>query len=375
MLRQRAPGRLLLLILLGVLSCARPIAQAEAPPDRWPDPASVWVSDQELLLDDPYTRGFRSRYWYFNGLLTDGITFTLSLFQWRYGALGGPGLLLVVSEPGGPTLMLERRIDERDFQESRQRLAVRFGDSELDASRYGCSVRLRLPELDCDLELRNLLNPWRPGDGYLHLSPEAYTRHTVLSPFATVSGHLRVSGSEKDVQGWCYSDRGVVAVPMRRVNPEEYSFRVFGPNSAPGQEPWMISALHSVTAEAYGSRRLSSLLAGRGRQWVLATKANDFQALDFAPGQGSPYPYPRRIRVRAVEEGCALEGQFVVTRLIALNDILARLPRPLRQVAEAFINRPVIHRLEGYFIGSVALPDGTSEALYLAGQGEYSVFR
>jgi hypothetical protein len=371
---------LLLFVALGAGICPPAGAQGltgVGAPSPWPAPELVRVSDDDLLLNDPYTRGFRSRFWYFNGLLEGGTTFAISLFQWRHGLLGGPGLAVLVSEPGRPALALETRIDERSFVESPQRLDIRFGDSELTGSRDGSTVRLRLPEFSCDLEIRNLLNPWRPGDGTVRLSPGggAYTRHTVLSPFATVSGRMSFGGREMAAQGFCYSDRGLVNLPLRRLNPEEFSFRVFGPGITPEEEPWMVSVLESVSAEAYGSRRTSSLLVGRGRQWILATDGHSFEATDFVLEQGAAFPYPRRLKVRATKNGYALDGEFVVNRLIALDDILAKLPPVFREVAELLIRRPVIHRLGGYFLGSLECPDGTREILCLPGQGDYSLFR
>jgi hypothetical protein len=375
----RPPSQLIVLLLIVAFGMALgQLAGAQSSPaSGWDAPGSVVIADDDLLLNDPYTGHFRSRYWYFNGLLEGGTSFTISLFQWRYGLLGGPGLLVMVCEPGRETFTLETRIDEKGFEESRNRLRIRFGDSELSGSRTGSTVHLRLPEFSCDLEIRNLLNSWKAGDGYLYLSTDgnAYSRHTVLSPFARVSGSMNVAGREIAADGWCYSDRGLVNLPMHRMDPLQFSFRVFGSGITPEEEPWMVSVLQSVTAEAYGSRRLSTVFVARGQEWIFVTDRHRFEATDFVRPAGCPFPYPTRLKVRAAKNGYTLEGEFAVSRLLALNDILARLPPVFREVAELLIKRPVIYRLGGYFLGSLEYPDGRREILYLTGQAEYSVFR
>lgn len=359
-----------LLLLLGLSTAARPGASPV-----WPPPEQVLLSDEELLLGDPYSGHFRSRFWYFNILLGNGTALTCSQFQWRYGLLGGSGLFLLSAPPDGEPFVLETRIDSHDLEEAQDRLLVRFGGSLIEGSRAGARLRLELPDFSCDLAVRNLLEPWKPGDGYTWYDAKrtAYSRHAVTTPFGEVSGRLAVRGQEQPVSGWCYADRGVLSIPVSRLSPEGFSFRVFGAGEE-GQ-PWMVSLLTSTTARSYGSRRVGTLLAARGGQWLLAAPEFSFEAQDFREESGIPFAYPRRLVIRGGGEGGRVEGAFTVTRLTYLNDILARLPPLFRQVAEALIRRPVIYRLAGTFEGSFEAPDGTRQTLLLPGQGEYNLYR
>ena len=339
----------------------------------WPPPEQVTLSDGDLLLDDPYTGHFRSRFWYFNAALVDGTALTLSLFQWRYGLIGEAGLLVLSTEPGAETFALETRLEE--LEAAPDRLQYRFGESVLEGDREGARLRLRLPDFSCDLELRNLLNPWKPGDGFTRLNRrgDVYTRLSVTSPFAEVSGSMTVRGQWRPVLGWGYADRGVVSMPMSRINPEQSSFRVFGP--AGQGEPWMLSVSESAAHRAYGSPRSATLLLARGGEWLMATSEHEFQAEEYRKEEGAPFPFPHRFHLRARQDGRTLEGVFTVSRLYYLNDILKKLPPAFRAIAEALIRRPVIYRLEGGFSGILEEADGSQVILQLGGQGEYQVMR
>ena len=366
-------SRLFLSVPILALLLAAVAATRSAASPVWPPPQEVTLSDEDLLLDDPYTGHFRSRYWYFNAALVDGTGLTVSLFQWRLGRLGEAGLMVLFTEPGAPTYALETRLE--GLEVSSHRLHYDFGDSVLEGDREGALIRLRLPDFSCDLDLRNLLNPWKPGDGFMYLTPhgDVYTRLSVTSPFAEVSGDLEVRGRWRPAQGWCYADRGVVSMPISRINPEQSTFRVFG--FAGQGEPWMLSLSESVTHRAYGAQRSAALLLARGGEWLMVTSDHDFQAEEFHREAGVPFAFPHRFRVRARQDGRFLEGEFAVSRLYYLNDILRKLPPGFRSIAEALIRRPIIYRLEGEFSGYLEEADGSRVPLQLRGQAEYQRMR
>ncbi len=359
------PVFVLLLAAFAALPCA-------GFPD-WPPPQEVTLSDEDLLLNDPYTGHFLSRFWYFNAVLRDGTDLTLSLFRWRYGMLGGEGLTVLCTEPDGRTYALETKLEELEVPADR--LSYRFGQSLVEGDRQGTRIHLRLPDFSCDLDLRNLLRPWKPDDGYLYRNRrgDVYTRLSVISPFAEVSGGLEVHGRFRLADGWCYADRGVISAPVSRINPEQSTFRVFGP--AGQGEPWMLSVSESATHRAYGSRRQATLLLARGGEWLMATPDYDFRAEEIRGETGAPFVFPHRFRVQARQNGRTLEGEFSVSRLFYIHDILRRLPPAFRAIAEALIRRPVIFRLKGGFSGTLEEADGSRVSLELRGQGEYQLMR
>jgi hypothetical protein len=361
-----------LALLLG-LGLSSALGASPAPP--WPPPGEVVVSEEEMRLEDPHTNHFRSRYWFVNGRLDDGTLLTMSLFHWRYGPMGGAGLFVLVSPPGQELYVQEVKIDELESESGR--LLYRFGENLFEGDSAGARIRLRLADFTCDLEIRNLLNAWKPGDGYRFPSArrDIFTLHLVTSPFASLSGSMAVRGQQQDVRGWCYADRGLIVMPLTRMSSEQSSFRVFGPSGAAEEEPWMLSLLESVSARAYGSREEATLLLAQGGQWLMATGEPEFAAQEYRREGGVPFAFPHRFRVRAQQGGLVLEGEFVVSRLVYLNDILRKLPPVFRSVADAFIKRPVIYRLAGDFHGYLENADGSRRYLDLQGQGEYSVMR
>jgi hypothetical protein len=349
------------------------------PPSQWLPPEEVVVSEQEMRLEDPQTGHFRSRYWFVNGLLEDGTLLTLSLFQWRYGLVGSAGIFVLVSAPGRELYVQETKLD--DLEPIDEGVAYRFGSSLFEGDSAGARIQLRFPDFSCDLEIRNLLNAWKPGDGLLYPSArrDVFALHLVTSPFAELSGDMSVRGEERSVQGWCYADRGLIVMPLQRMNSEQSSFRVFGvPGGLAGEEqepPWMLSLLESVSARAYGSREDAKLLLAQGDRWLMASGEPEFAAEEYRREQGVPFAFPHRFRVRAEQGGLVVEGEFVVSRLIYLNDIFQKIPPVFRSVVEALIRRPVIYRLAGEFHGWVEDPEGSRRYLDLEGQGEYSVVR
>jgi hypothetical protein len=72
--------------------------------------------------------------------------------------------------------------------------------------------------------------------------------------------------------------------------------------------------------------------------------------------------------------GYELEGEFVITRLFHVSDIHQKLPLLMRGLLAAFIRRPVLYRLQGYFRGTLVGPEGMREDIHLPGQGNYAVF-
>ena len=162
-------------------------------------------------------------------------------------------------------------------------------------------------------------------------------------------------------------------MPLSRINPEQSTFRVFGP--AGQGEPWMLSLSESATHRAYGSQRVATLLLARGGEWRMATSEHEFRAEEYRQEDGTPFAFPHRFRVRARQDGRTLEGEFAVSRLFHLNDILRKLPPAFRSIAEALIRRPVIYHLEGGFSGYLEEADGSRVTLELSGQGEYQIMR
>lgn len=85
--------------------------------------------------------------------------------------------------------------------------------------------------------------------------------------------------------------------------------------------------------------------------------------------------YPRRIHLAATGGGYALEGDFLVDRLVATSDVLSHVPLLFRGIIARFLAQPVVFRMVGRFVGTLTGSDGSVESVELAGEGEYFTAR
>jgi hypothetical protein len=376
----KAWKRLMGATVLGLGLCGFCFAQRQPAPnssESWDHPEGVFVSEPQMLMNDPYTGNFQSRFLYLNGRLNDGTVLTFSIFNWKYGMLGASGVMVLVAPPQGETYALEREIDKDELVTATDRLYFHFGGNVVEGSRTELHIRLLQEDFACDLRARNILNPWQAGDGYTYLTPrrDIYSRYVAAAPLASLSGYMVVRGRVIPADGYCYSDRGVLVRPFQNMNAADFSFRAFSAQVDAGGQPWTVSVLHSITDRAFGSREMSTLFLAHGERWIMAADSFSFSAEEYVKEQGTPFAYPHRMQVRAARGGYTLEGSFSATRLFYLSDILEKLPPFIRAVVDLFLRRPVTYRMTGYFSGSLLLPDGSRQSLYLAGQGEYSIYK
>lgn len=354
-------------------------------PEAWRRPQSVRVADEDLLFEDRRGGGFRGRSFYFTGYLNDEIHLEISLFEWRYSLFGGWGIQVVVAGGEDPPLVIEKRIPDRKITIVREPFSVRFGDSLFEGRGGRHQVSLGLEEFGCDLLFESRVLPWQPGDGYARLDPErgAYIRLGVPAPLARVSGYLSVAGRTRNVRGWGYADRSLIAVPINRMNSPTYAFRSFGPCDE-AEAGWIVSLLSYESHQDFGAVTIPVLLLIEGSRWLLTTKQMSSWPGEFVQEPDLPVAYPLRFELLAegerIEEGEAapgglvrLEGAFVWTSMYHYSDVFTRIPAFFRSLVEVFFERPLIFRFLGSFQGTLTLPDGTVRELSLAGHGEYTV--
>jgi hypothetical protein len=377
---RRSPGLGPILLLAFLAVRPAPAGAQEAgvfgPPVGWPPPQVVALREADLLFRDPDTESFNNLSFHFLGRLDDGTLFTFSVFRWSYALWGGWGLFVLVHEPGGEPYVHEERLPEKAVTLAEDRFELRFGVGSISGSNGRYRIRLDLPGFACDLDIRPILPPWQPGDGYARLTAGhgAFLRTGVHSPWAATSGTVVLRGRPLPGRGQCYGDRTRFSLPASRLNPDLVTFRGFSPAEVREGDRWLLNVLHWRSHEDYGSLPIASLILAHGGEWVLTARDFSVVPADFRKEENARLPWPRTIRLQAAQGGYRLSGDFRA-ELVHVTDVRHRLPAIFRPIASLFVKMPVIFRLAGVFRGTLTLPDGATRELELFGQGEVDLQR
>jgi hypothetical protein len=352
-------------------------AQIFQPLSSWENPQSVTVSQEELFLDLPYAKDWQDRTFYFTGRLDTGISFVICLFRWSFPVASSWGLLVAVTDERGRAFQYEDTVPWANSDVAEKGFHFRFGDNFFDDEGTDYRVKILLKGFSCDLKIRTILPPWKPGDGWAYFTPgkEAFIHYTSPSPCATVDGTMTVFGETVDAQGQCYWDSTLSVTPLSKPSSPQFSFRAFSPAGTPAEERVTVGMFAIYPNESFGSFSVPMLLVTRGGSWVFTSQDFFLAAQDWKTYSDPPYPYPTRYSVSAKQGQYALDGDFVSERVYSITDVLQKLPKFLRPSASAFFKRPVIFRTVGAFKGTLTLADGTVVDLNLPAQSQYAVVK
>lgn len=365
-----------LLALLAAGPCAAVPTRIYEDPAAWEDPSGVTVGADELFPDAAFHGVFQSRSFFYTGRLDNGIVFIVNLFHWTYSIFNQWGLTVLVTDADGRVYTYEGSPAETGRSVGPGGFGFRFGPSAFELEQGGCRIRIELDGFSCDLAVRGILPPWKPGDGWAMYTgrKEEYTRYSSPAPWAEVSGTMRVFGADFDAAGQCLWDACLTVQPLSRTNSLITVFRAFGGPGDPGGRTF-ISSMVTWTNERYGPLPIPMLLVARDGRWVFTTR--DFR---MAPGDWStplspPFPYPRRYAVSGAGGGALLEGAFECERMYHALDVFESLTPLMRSIASAFLKRPVYYRMTGRFRGTLTTRDGGEIALDLPAAGEYVILK
>lgn len=339
-------------------------------PAAWENPEGVTVSDAELFPDAPFEGTFQSRSFFYTGRLDNGIVFIFNLFHWTYSVFNQWGLTVVITDPDGRVYTYEGSLPDRAKNDPAEGFAFHFGPDQFEATADGCRIRLALKGFSCDLDLRRILPPWKPGDGWAVYTEEGdeYSRYASPAPWAAVSGWMRVFGQTMNADGQCLWDSCLTVQPLTRTNSRITVFRAFSDRT-------FVSAMVTWTSEKYGPLPVPMLLVARDGRWVFTTKDFVMDPADWSVSRNPPFPFPGRYTVSAADKGLALEGSFESTRMYHAMDVFESLPPFMRGVATLFFKRPVYYRLVGSFRGKLTMQNGEEIELDLPAAGEYVILK
>jgi hypothetical protein len=238
-------------------------------------------------------------------------------------------------------------------------------------------IVLAIDDFRCDLTLHSVLPAWIPGDGYAKAvgREDLYLRKAVPVPLAETRGTLEIGTTSISADGWAYGDRSLIVAPLGSIDSSGSAFRVFSETAGDGGRAWGLAMLDYASIGGREGARVPMLLLTHGSEWVLTSKDYQLTYEDLVPDPATAVAHPRRIHLSAHGGGCSLEGDFLVDRFVHTSDVVDHFPGLLRGLVSAFIQRPVIFRSIGHFVGTVVGPDGSIERLRLAGQGDYFTVR
>ncbi len=355
------------------------------PQSCWENPGQVTLAPEELLFTEGRASHFRSETAYFTGLLDNGWIFTISYSTWRYSWFGGTGIIVILAEPDGTGHWFQKEVKKDELKVGKDGLSIRFDGGLIEGKPPGYRIQLQdIQGFSCDLSIRSLLDPWKPGNGFAYLSKEkdVYVHFRVPVPWAEVSGTLQVPGpggagssSTLAVRGECYGDQSTLVAPLRQMSSPVYALRIFSPPETSADRRRFLGLYEAVSHEAFDRKRQSIFLLASRAGWTLTTRNFTITPSAFTKSGETPYEYPTRYRISVQDQGWRLEGEYTLTALYNVNDILRQLPPLLRSIADAFIKRPVIFRGAGEFRGELTEPGGAVRLIDLRGPVEYMIIR
>ncbi len=346
-------------------------------PTNWQNPEQATIKDEELAFTDKRFKQFKNDGIFFMSRFNAGWVFMTSFIGWSYGPFNQWGIYALVSEPDGTRHWAKHAINKETIKMASDYLYLKGDKNFVEGRGMKYRVHYDFEGFYCDLTYRNVLPPWKPGDGWVFLTPDKkiFNYYLTNCPWADVTGAMKVAGKTLNVVGQGYSDRSLSVMPPTRQNPYLYSIRTFSPDGTPPDKRWFFGLLESISHEEYGSKRLPTLKLAHGNKWVLSTKNYTLTPKDFVKGPDTPYEYPTRLIIHTRDQGYALDGEYRCRKLFDFTDILAELPAWARKAVTKFVKRPVFFRCLGEFNAVLKNPAGDVKRLHLLGPHEYMVVK
>lgn len=341
----------------------------------WDNPYEIQVTGKDMSFTDEIFKNVRNQNIFFMTRFNNGWVFMTSFFGFRTrsGFIDQWGIYVVVTDPEGNQFFATHEIKRRDIEFATDRLSITDGKSSIYGGGMYYRVIYDIPGFACDLTYRNILPPWKPGDGmeYFTDDGEVYEMRTVNSPWAEVTGTMTFEGKEVNVEGEGYSEFSMLIVPFRYMNPALHAIRVFSPDGTPENERWHLGILDYLNHDHWGGDRFPRLILGHGNEFVITTKDYSITELDWTPAPDTPWEYPRRLDISYRKNGYIFEGTYRSHLIFNITDIFAEIPEFIQEFLLLFMSRPVYIRNLGEFEGTLITPEGRLYRIHLYGPYEY----
>ncbi len=341
----------------------------------WDDPKDVNVQNHEMVFTEKkFKNEKRDSVFYmckFNG---DWILM-LSMFTSDSFLFNKWGMYALVADPNGRTYWYTTEIGLENIRISKDSLFVTDGKNTVYGSDMTYYLQFDFKGFRCNLTYRNVLPPWKAGDGWVYLTKDrnVLEYRIITSPWAQVDGFIAVDGKRIQVQGQGYGEKCLIVGPLTKLNPFLHSLRLYSPDSTPQESRWHLGLLETISNKEYQSKKIPLLVLAHGNEWIFTTHTYTLEPLDPQSLKDVPYTYPGKLRIEAEHKGMKLEGVFASTRLFHFTDVFDDIPKWIKSFLLLFVKRPVYFRTVGTFIGYLTMPDGTVQYLNLSGAYEYVV--
>ncbi len=347
------------------------------PASKWLDPAGSVPKVEDLFLDPPYTKDWQDRTFFFNGRLDNGTVFVISLFHWQFPVLKSWGLLVAVTDPQGRVFQYEDTLPLSKSQIAKSGFSFKFGETVFEATADGYRVKVALSGFSCDLEIRNILPAWMPGDGWAFFTEkkDAFIHFASPSPWAAVSGSMTVFGQTMSAAGQCSWDSSETVLSLSLPSSPQFILRAFSPADVPAGKRMFVGMSMIYPNEGYGSFSIPMLLVARNGEWVLTSNSFFLAANDWTRYEEPPYPYPSRYSISVKQGQTSFDGTFTSERVYSITDVMQKVPKFIRNSAAAIFKRPVIFRMVGSLKGTLTTAQGQEENVDLYAIAQYAVVK
>ncbi len=303
--------------------------------------------------------------WFWMGAYDDGSYHFANFMVTNLGPGDQKGTVdATIWEPGGTTHMARLAFDKDSFKASKDRLDVKIGQSRIWGSQPNFHLQLAAKDVALDLNYQAQLPGVALNSGrVIYGDPENFYSVYTTIPRAKISGRITTPSGSREVNGYGYSDHGVVTMLPHQYSKRWYTLRCF-------HEKYTFDILEFTVPPKWGSQRVGLAILGRDDKILYAGSR---YALTGTSVQREPkwgVPFPRRYDFSIDRPGkVKLSGHYTVKQQMHAIDVLSQLSFLERQIAKLFAKSYILRFLVEV-TAEVTLPDGTTEKFTAPGVAE-----
>ena len=150
--------------------------------------------------------------WYFDAIMEDGtkvvVVFLTKLGEKRQMATNSPNLRIQITTPQGKLFEDSITVPVEESEVRKGECHVQFGQHSFIGNLVDYDIKVSpVNGIGCDLHLKVLVKPFRPGTGYVAFGDDEAKEYTwICFPRGSVSGTIVYDGKNQEVKGMGYHD-------------------------------------------------------------------------------------------------------------------------------------------------------------------------
>lgn len=279
-------------------------------------------TSKDLIPKLEKNQAYSERYT-FSALLDDGgeiyLEMTISNFGWGdYSAATTTRVELAGESP----YEHKETMKAEEWSYSPSRFQVTMGTSSAEAAREGVYRLKHRGDIEYDLEFRNILPAWRPGNGEVRVGDD-YFRLGLIAPRASVTGRVKLGERWIDVS----SRQGMADWSVTTIAPFDLASE-FGRFRALRGDTY-VAWRNIKLAESHGGKDISWVVVGKGSRIIFADADATIQRSKMKRDRKSGYdvPYAVTVHGRSGEDRLTLELTASRYKVLDLLDSYGTLTR------------------------------------------------